>query len=49
MDEDDDERTIVSKEMVKTNIIRNVCSLSRTSKYGIARNSVNALVIRIVR
>lgn len=44
-----DERRMVSKEMVSTKSIRKVCSLRRTSKYGIDRSSVNAAITKIIR
>ena len=44
-EEEEEDNTIVNRDIVRTNIIRNVCSFSRMSKYGIDRSSENADII----
>lgn len=40
---------IVNIEIVITKSIKNVCNFSRTSKYGINRNSENAAITNMIR
>ena len=44
-----DDNKMVNNEMVNTKSIKKVCSLRRTSKYGIERNSVNAAKTSIIK